>query len=134
MFYRCIEEILVYLRSTNDPRGNAEGVVLYGAGGRCQLFLRELGFNDTLSFDGRNIVGLIDDEPSLHFNWVHGQMVLGGLPDLPQLIPRHHITGIVITATLTPEARAAVQAMARQHHLRLSEWCLENRNLILSET
>jgi UDP-GlcNAc:undecaprenyl-phosphate GlcNAc-1-phosphate transferase len=134
MFYRCIEEILVYLRSTNDPKGNAEGVVLYGAGGRCQLFLRELGFNDSLSFDGRNIVGLIDDEPSLHFNWVHGQMVLGGLPDLPQLIPRHHITGIIITATLTPEARAAVQALSLQHHLSLSEWCLENRNLVLSGT
>ena len=132
VFYRCIEEIVLYLKSTKDPNGNIEGVVLYGAGGRCQLFLRELGFNDALSFDGRNIVGLIDDEPTLHFNWVHGQMVLGGLHDLPQLIPRHHITGIVITATLKPEARAAVQEMARQHNLRLSEWCFENRSLGLS--
>src|SRR5208337_4041265 len=86
-------------------------------------------FNDSQSFDGRTIVGLIDDEPSLHFNWVHGHMVLGGLRDLPQLIPHHRIGGIVITATLKPEARASLLELARQHHLHLSEWCFENRIL-----
>jgi hypothetical protein len=54
---------------------------------------------------------------------------LGGLRDLPQLIPRHRIGGIVITAALKPEALAAVQELARQRHLHLSEWCFENRNL-----
>ena len=129
VFYRCIEEIVHFLKSTSDPNADMERVVLYGAGGRCQLFLRERGFNDSVSFDGRTIVGLIDDEPSLHFNWVHGHMVLGGLRDLPQLIPRHRIGGIVITATLKPEARSAIQEMALQYHLHLSEWCFENRNL-----
>jgi len=131
VFYRCIEEVVLFLKSINDPSANAERVVLYGAGGRCQLFLRERGFNDSQSFDSRTIVGLIDDEPTLHFNWVHGHMVLGGLRDLPQLIPRHRITGIVITATLNPEARAAVQELACQHGLRLTEWYFENRSLAL---
>jgi UDP-N-acetylmuramyl pentapeptide phosphotransferase/UDP-N-acetylglucosamine-1-phosphate transferase len=129
VFYRCIEEIVHFLKSTSDPNADTERVVLYGAGGRCQLFLKERSFNDSQSFDGRTIVGLIDDEPSLHFNWVHGHMVLGGLRDLPQLIPRHRIGGIVITATLKPEARASLQELARQHHLHLSEWCFENRIL-----
>jgi UDP-GlcNAc:undecaprenyl-phosphate/decaprenyl-phosphate GlcNAc-1-phosphate transferase len=130
VFYRCIEEIVLYLKSTSGPQSDNERVVLYGAGGRCQLFLREHGFNDSLSFDGQTIVGLIDDEPALHFNWVHGYMVLGGLRDLPQLIARHRIGGIVITATLKPEAQAAVRELALQHNLHLSEWCLENRNLV----
>jgi hypothetical protein len=77
---------------------------------------------------------LIDDEPSLHFNWVHGHMVLGGSRDLPQLIPRHRIAGIIITATLKPESRSAVQELARHHHLHLSEWCFENRDLGLPVT
>ena len=130
VFYRCIEEIVLYLKSSGDMSAETERVVLYGAGGRCQLFLRERGFNESKSFDGRTIVGLLDDEPSLHFNWVHGHRVLGGLRDLPQLIPRHRIGGIVITAALRPEARAAVEELARQRHLHLSEWCFENRNLV----
>jgi FlaA1/EpsC-like NDP-sugar epimerase len=129
VFYRCVEEIVLFLKSTGDPEADTERVVLYGAGGRCQLFLKERSFNDSLSFAGRTIVGLIDDEPALHFNWVYGHRVLGGLRDLSQLIPRHRITGIIITATLKPEARAAVQELARQHHLHLSEWCFENRDL-----
>ena len=132
VFYRCIEEIVLFLKSTGDTSTETERVVLYGAGGRCQLFLRERGFSESRSFDGRTIVGLIDDEPSLHFNWVHGHMVLGGLRDLPQLIPRHRIEGIVITAALKPEARAAVEELARQRHLHLSEWCFENRNLVVA--
>jgi UDP-N-acetylmuramyl pentapeptide phosphotransferase/UDP-N-acetylglucosamine-1-phosphate transferase len=129
VFYRCIEEIVQFSRSTTDPNADGERIVLYGAGGRCQLFLRERGFNDSRSFDGWTIVGLIDDDPTLHFNWVYGHMVLGGLRDLPQLIPRHRITGIVITSALKPEARAAVQELASQHNLPLSEWRTENRNL-----
>lgn len=134
VFYRCLEELVLFLRSPGDSNAKTERVVLYGAGGRCQLFLRERSFNVSQRFDGRTIIGLIDDEPSLHFNWVHGHMVLGGSRDLPQLIPRHRISGIIITATLKPESRAAVEELARQHHLHLSEWCFENRDLGLPVT
>jgi len=57
---------------------------------------------------------------------------LGGLHDLPQLIPRHHITAIIITTTLKPEVRAELEKLALEHHLHLSEWCFENRSLGLS--
>jgi len=105
--------------------------VLYGAGGRCQLFLKERGFNNSSSFDGRVIVGLIDDESALHSQWVYGYPVLGALKDLPQLIVRHQITGIVITATLTPESRAEIENLAFQYGMRLSEWRFEDRKLDL---
>jgi len=102
VFYRCVEEIVLYLRSTSDAITERERVVLYGAGGRCQLFLKERGFNNSSSFDRRVIVGLIDDEPALHFKWVYGHIVLGGGRDLPKLIPHQRITGIIITAALRP--------------------------------
>ena len=132
--YRCIEEIVLYLKSSGDAAVNSQRVVLYGAGGRCQLFLRERGFNDSHSFYGHTIAGLIDDEPTLHFKWVYGHRVLGGSNDLPQLIPRHRIAGIVITAKLKPEALAKIRELARQQHLTLSEWCFEIHNLDLPET
>jgi UDP-N-acetylmuramyl pentapeptide phosphotransferase/UDP-N-acetylglucosamine-1-phosphate transferase len=129
VFYRCVEEIVLYLRSTSELNAGLERVVLYGAGGRCQLFLKERGFNNSSSFDRRVIVGLIDDEPALHFKWVYGHMVLGGVRDLPQLIPHHRITGIILTTALRPESLAAAQELASQHGLVLSEWRFETRTL-----
>ena len=129
VFYRCMEEIVLYLKSRSDPDKDIDRVVLYGAGGRCQLFLKERGFNSSASHDGRAIVGLLDDEPSLHFQWVYGYLVLGGIKDLPHLIKRHRITGIIITAVLPPAARAAVQELALKHGLRLSVWSFGERKL-----
>ena len=129
VFYRCVEEIVLYLKSKSDSNADLDRVVLYGAGGRCQLFLKERGFSNSSSFDGRVIVGLIDDEPTLHLKWVYGHTVLGGLRDLPQLIPHHRITGIIITAALKPETLSAVRELAAQQGLRLSEWSFQNRPL-----
>jgi UDP-GlcNAc:undecaprenyl-phosphate/decaprenyl-phosphate GlcNAc-1-phosphate transferase len=131
IFYRCLEEIVLYLKSKGTLNNEIERVLLYGAGGRCQLFLKERGFMNSGSFDGRMIVGLIDDEPALHFKWVYGHMVLGGLHDLPALVRRHRITGIVITAALTPESQEAVRELVFQNSLSLSEWCFEERKQVV---
>jgi hypothetical protein len=104
-------------------------VALYGAGGRCQLFLKERGFHNSSSFDRRVIIGLIDDEPALHFKWVYGHIVLGGMRDLPRLIPQHRITGLVITTKLRPESLLAARELAAQYGLSLSEWRFESRTL-----
>lgn len=130
MLYRAVEELVIYFRGRSDQLVPGERVVLYGAGGCCQLFLKERGFENSSSYDGRAIIGLLDDEPSLHFQWVYGYLVLGGLKDLPHLIERHHITGIVITAVLPPATRAAVQELVLKHGLHLSEWRFGERKLV----
>src|SRR6185503_10873735 len=118
-----------YLRSKSELPRSGDRILVYGAGGRCQLFMKERGFDNSRSFDGRTVVGLIDDEPSLHFQWVYGHLVLGGLNQLPDLIQRHNVNGIVITAALKPESLAAVQAIAKDKKIALSEWRFENRTL-----
>jgi len=127
--YRFIEELVLYFRSKSEGGAQKGRIVLYGAGGRCQLFLKERGFNDSRSFDGREIAGLIDDQPSLHAQWVYGYVVLGGAKDLARIIARHRITGIVITATLSSEAQTAVQALALREGVHLTEWCFGEREL-----
>lgn len=73
-------------------------------------------------FDGRNILGYIDDEKTLHYQWVYGFMVLGGLAELPQLIERKKVQRILIVSDLLPESRAAVERIAVQYGVKLSEW------------
>jgi UDP-GlcNAc:undecaprenyl-phosphate GlcNAc-1-phosphate transferase len=120
--YRVAEELMSWSRSKEKPKADSKRVVLYGAGAKCCLLLRQLGFSGTENINDRIIVGLIDDDVSLHACWVYGNLVLGGSKDLPQLISKHHLSGIVLTADLNVESRAAVRVMAREHGLELSEW------------
>ena len=107
-----------------------ERVVLYGAGGRCQLFLKERGFNSSASLDGRAIVGLVDDEPALHFQvglWPHRA---GG----NKAICRTSSSSIGSPASSSPPScrrrrRQAVQELALKHGLRLSVWSFGERKL-----
>jgi len=109
-------------------KGSGDRILLYGAGGRCQLFLKERNFFDSSSSDEREIVGLIDDDSSLHRRRVYGYKVLGGLSDLPELVKQYQVRGIIITAMLGVESKIAVRRFAREHQVRLSEWRFEERN------
>jgi UDP-GlcNAc:undecaprenyl-phosphate/decaprenyl-phosphate GlcNAc-1-phosphate transferase len=122
LLYRLVEELVHWTRSQDTIKPDGRRVVLYGAGGRCWLFLRELGFHYLGSSDGRKIVGLIDDEASLRYLWVYGYQVLGTRQDLPEIISHYGLTGIVVTAILTPETRAALHELASRHGLNLTEW------------
>ncbi len=122
LIYRSAEELVNYFRGKSELKTGAQRVLLYGAGGRCQLYLKERGFHESSSFDDRNIVGLIDDEAALRSQWVYGYLVMGGIKELPQIISRHKVTGIVITAALRPGVLAELKALARECQVQLSEW------------
>jgi len=59
---------------------------------------------------------------------------LGGLKDLPHLIPAHQLDGIVVTAQLAEESRAAVTDLALQHGLELTEWSSSEQILVAGGT
>jgi FlaA1/EpsC-like NDP-sugar epimerase len=109
--------------------GDQERVVLYGSGLRAELYLRDRAMRITKQFDGRLILGFIDDEKSLHYQWVYGFLVLGGLRELPQLIERRKINRIIIVSDLLPECRVAVRELAAQHGVLVSEWDPEEHTL-----
>lgn len=125
--YRSVEELVIYFRNKSEAGAEGQRIVLYGAGGRCQLLLKERGFTNSSSYDGRRIVGLIDDEPSLHAQYVYGYLVFGGLGALPNLIKQQRLSGVVITASLKPETLAALENLARENGVCLSEWHFEER-------
>ncbi len=130
VFYRVIEELVSWSRSKDAAKFDGRRILVYGTGARCLLWLRDLSFSKSEQDTGRTIVGLVDDDTSLHARWVYGFPVLGGREDLPGLIARHHITGIVVTADLKSESRAALFELARQQEIELSEWTSSARVLI----
>ncbi len=121
VFYRIVEEVLSCFRASDSQNG-VERILLYGAGGRCQLYLKERDFNNSATYDGGIVAGLIDDEPLLRFQWVYGYQVLGTSKDLSSIITRLRINRLIVTATLRPESHAFLRDIARAHHLKISEW------------
>jgi UDP-GlcNAc:undecaprenyl-phosphate/decaprenyl-phosphate GlcNAc-1-phosphate transferase len=122
LIYRCIEEAVLWLRRQDENPQSMERVLLYGAGTRAQLFLKDRALKISKKPDGRHILGFIDDEKSLHFQWVYGFLVLGGLKELPQLIERRRVHRVIIVSELLPENRAEVEAITARAGVKLSEW------------
>jgi len=129
---RCIEELVLWLKRQSDPAGRIERVVLYGAGVRAQLFLKDRAMTASKRPDGRLILGFVDDEKGLHFQWVYGFLVLGGLKELPLLIERQKVSRVIIVSDLLPESRAAIREIATRSGIKLSEWQPEEHEVALS--
>jgi FlaA1/EpsC-like NDP-sugar epimerase len=129
LVYRCIEELVFWLKRQGEASGEIEKVVLYGAGVRAQLFLRDRVIKTSTGSDGRQILGFIDDESGLHFQWVYGFLVLGGIKELPLLIERQKVSHVIIVSDLLPQNRAAIQEITNRCGIKLSEWRPEEHDV-----
>jgi FlaA1/EpsC-like NDP-sugar epimerase len=134
LIYRCIEELVLWLKRQGDAVGETERVLLYGAGIRAQLFLKDRAMKISKKTDGRYILGFVDDEKALHFQWVYGFLVLGGIKELPMLIERKKVGRVIIVSELLPESRDAVQEITNRTGIMLSEWKPEEHEVVLSST
>lgn len=131
LFYRCLEELVIWLKRQGDTLGESERVLLYGAGVRGQLFLKDRAMKTTKVSDNRMIIGFVDDEKALHYQWVYGLLVLGGLNEMPHLIEQNKIRRVIIVSELVPESRAAIREIAAKNRVELSEWRPEEHQVVL---
>jgi hypothetical protein len=127
LIYRFVEELVNWSRAKSDVTGEGKRIVLCGTGGRCWLFLSMRALDNPGRSDDRVIIGLIDDDPSLHSRWIYGYKVLGAIEDLPKLIASNGIFGVIIVEKLKSEDRATLEQMAAKHGFQLSEWCFEEQ-------
>jgi UDP-N-acetylmuramyl pentapeptide phosphotransferase/UDP-N-acetylglucosamine-1-phosphate transferase len=131
MAYRFVEELVNWSRAKSDGSGEGKRVVLCGTGGRCWLFLSMRALYNLDPSDDRVIIGMIDDDPSLHSRWIYGYKVLGAVEDLPKFIGPDGFLGVIIVDELKLETRKALEQMVAKHGFQLSEWCFEERAIEL---
>jgi FlaA1/EpsC-like NDP-sugar epimerase len=79
----------LYLARQKDGRT----ILIYGAGGYAELMIRELIRTTGHPY---RLAGLVDDSPAKRHVRIAGLKVLGGLEDLPQLIPAFGVIEIFI--------------------------------------
>ena len=58
VIYRCVEELALWIRRQSDVTGANERVLLYGAGTRAQLFLKDCATRNSKNPDKRVIIGI----------------------------------------------------------------------------
>jgi UDP-GlcNAc:undecaprenyl-phosphate/decaprenyl-phosphate GlcNAc-1-phosphate transferase len=134
IIYRCAEELALWIRRQNDPAVPPERVLLYGAGTRGQLFLKDLAIRSSKNPDRRVIVGFVDDENALHFQWIYGYLVLGGTKELSHLITKWKVNRIIVVADLLPESWKTVREIATREGVHLSEWIPQEHEINLTKT
>jgi FlaA1/EpsC-like NDP-sugar epimerase len=132
LIYRCLDELVLWLKRQGDATDGAERILLYGAGVRAQLFLKDHAVRSSKLPNAGVIVGLIDDETALHFQWVYGYLVLGGLKELPHLLVRHKVSRMIIVADLEDFNRATAAQIASGSGIKLTEWHAEERPVTIS--
>jgi UDP-GlcNAc:undecaprenyl-phosphate GlcNAc-1-phosphate transferase len=123
---RMLHEFMSVLEASRFRNSaSAERVLVYGAGGRFQLFLSEHLFHVGDEANNRLIVGVIDDDPNLRGCRVSGVPVLGNMATLPSVIKTHRITHVVITALMPTEKKLRIAAAAREAGALAREWRYE---------
>lgn len=110
-----------WMRSQPERSDGGRRTLIYGAGRSCTLFLRaqEAG---SAPDDNRSVVGLVDSDPNLRGQYVHGYRVLGTPAQVPDILIRREIEEVLVTTPLTAEARAALLTAAAAAAARVTVW------------
>ncbi len=134
-FPRTVSDLMaVYGEFKTGHQPHVKRVLIYGAGARCTLLLRQLSFHllqdDTGNGSRSKVVGLLDDDLNLRKRTVHGYRVLGGLRELPQLIAADEIDEIVVACDLPSEIVQHLVTMTKTAGIRLAEWSTKYSTIV----
>ena len=100
MTSRSAFRILNYI-GRNENSGYRKALV-YGAGHRGQMIVRELSNNSDLKLQA---VGFIDDDPALTGRSVDRLPIVGPDNDLASLIARHQVAALIISSNVVSDTR-----------------------------
>lgn len=111
-------------------RYETKNLLIYGAGDRGLLFLRDWMMVHPEEMAKNRVVGFVDDDRSLRKRYLYAHKILGTSSELPELIDRYNIDAIVICCPLKPSRADALVKLCRDHSLTLREWNRVQRVLL----
>jgi hypothetical protein len=97
-------------------------VLLYGAGRRCGLFMREQHLSPYRDTEFLRVVGIIDDSPFLRKRLIHGLRVIGGIEELESAVDALHIKRVIVTTELTETIAQRLMELAGRKKFAVCGW------------
>jgi len=126
---RAFIDMLTFIRGSEHGR-SAERLLLYGAGSRCQLYMRRRLSALVDKVPSGQIVGLVDDDPNLRKRFVLGFEVCGIGKEIAHLIDGLRVTQVVILCTLPEDSFTAVTEVCRAKGVGLLVWDVGERTVL----
>jgi UDP-N-acetylmuramyl pentapeptide phosphotransferase/UDP-N-acetylglucosamine-1-phosphate transferase len=107
-----------------QPAGDRplQQVLLYGAGRRCGLFMREQHLASYRETEAIRVAGIIDDAPFLRKRLIYGLRVIGGLDELESALDALHIDRVIVTIDLNTEKLERLKRIAARKNFELYAW------------
>lgn len=111
----------------NKMQGGApiQQALLYGAGRRCGLFMREQHLLSYRETECIRVAGIIDDSPFLRKRLLHGLRVLGGIDELEAVIDVLQIKRVIVTTDLTEAAAKRLTELSVRKNFTVCGWRTE---------
>lgn len=130
---RAFGDMLTFVRRS-EAGDRPDRLLLYGAGSRCQLYMRRRLDEIIESPTRGEIVGLIDDDPNLRKRLVLGFQVFGIGAEIAEIIEQQRVTEVILLCSLPTEGRRALEDLCRAKHVRLVEWSVSERPVVPEAT
>ena len=102
----------VYNEALRPELAKGKGILIYGAGSAGRTLLREIRSNPAL---GIQVVGFIDDHPSIQSMRIMDVPVLGGGRDVARLVDRHRNRSVKIEEVIIAMPSATGRHMREAH-------------------
>ncbi|WP_269542318.1 hypothetical protein [Cerasicoccus fimbriatus] len=122
--------LVTALEERTSNRYVVRHILLYGAGNRGSLYLRELRLIHPDEMATKKIIGFMDDDINLRRRYVHGVRVLGGVDELESIIVDEDIDEVVVTAELLESNLEALKEIASRKGIMLSAWSTSVEDLL----
>jgi UDP-N-acetylmuramyl pentapeptide phosphotransferase/UDP-N-acetylglucosamine-1-phosphate transferase len=132
---RSVHDVMTFYSGRSPyKKGKKRSILVYGAGVRGMLYLRSLVVKSELTHaEEVEIVGLIDDNPTLLNQSVHGHRVLGSRKDLEQILAKYGVSEIVITTDLDSRSMSELLNLAKLVRVAINEWAPRLECIFLPE-
>jgi FlaA1/EpsC-like NDP-sugar epimerase len=128
---RAISDAMAWAQLMRDAnRENEIRMLIYGAGLRSILFLREQIYQDANVNQRVQVVGMLDDDTNLHGRLVYGHRVYGGIDMAAAVIQGSRVNRIIVTEQLDDDTLRRLKTLARAHNSELTIWETVQRSLL----
>lgn len=127
---RMVPRLVVDVAGWNRRRHARTGLrraMVYGAGYKATLLLRDMTFASPGAAEPFHLVGLIDDNPATWGRIMHGYRIMGGLDHLCREIERKTVDEITITCALPADKLARLAEVARRAGVPVTRWSIQRQ-------
>lgn len=118
---RVVQDLMQWSLRTPGDGVPASRALVWGAGYRTTLFLRQMAYRDR-DQPPVDIAGIVSEDAAITGHDVHGVRVLGVGQDLPALIRRHRVDTVYLVESVDETALADLRHTLAGLPVRLIRW------------